>query len=84
MIVDRKVEAVRTREDFIAFVESLARDVERGACDWENADLPSFLNAMAAWVQDMDGYYKNLGEPMPDPPTWMTFAQILSAALVYE
>jgi hypothetical protein len=84
VIVDSRVDSIRTREEFVAFVELLARDVEQRAGDWENVDLPSFLAAVAQWVDDMDGYFRNVGEPVPDQPTWKTLAQMLSAALVYE
>jgi hypothetical protein len=84
MIVDSRVDSIRTREDFVAFAESLARDVEHRADDWENLEVHSFLAAIAHWVDDMDGYFSNVGEPLPDQPTWKTFAQILAAALVYE
>ena len=36
--------------------------------EWENRDLPSYLEAIAAWVDDMDGYYRNLGEDSPTSP----------------
>jgi len=44
---------------------------------WENADLASFLDAMASWIEDM-------GERLPTSPTWETFRDILSAAKIYE
>ncbi len=50
----------------------------------ENRDLGSFLNAMAGWVEDMDGYYQNRSESVPDQPTWKTVAEILLASRVYE
>ncbi|WP_442857041.1 DUF7660 family protein [Arthrobacter sp. YN] len=51
---------------------------------WENADLESFLEAMSAWTRDMDGYFMNRGEPVPDVPSWQLFAQMLLAAKIYE
>ena len=44
---------------------------------WENPDLPSFLDAMASWIEDM-------GDRLPISPTWETFQDILSAAKIYE
>ena len=78
------VDAVQSREAFASFVRSLAQDVRESPGSWENADLPSFLEAAAAWVEAMDGYYANRGERLPERPDWRTFAQILAAARIYE
>ena len=75
---------IRTRADFVAFVRSLSGNLRQKPEGWENADLPSFLEALAAWTEDMDGYFKNRGEPIPDTPGWKTLGQMLLAARVYE
>jgi hypothetical protein len=78
------VDAIHTREAFVSFVRSLAHDVRERPDTWENVDLPSFLEAAAAWAESMDGYYANRGERLPERPDWRTFALILAAARVYE
>ena len=80
------------REAFIAFIRELQTDLDSSqraekvspsspygpkAGGWENADLPSFLDAMASWIEDM-------GDRIPTSPTWETFHDILSAAKIYE
>jgi hypothetical protein len=76
------IESIRTRQDLSSFIVSLSR---RDMTAWENQDLPSFLEAMGAWVNDMDGYFRNVqGRSAPDQPSWQLFAQILLAASVYE
>jgi hypothetical protein len=77
-------EAVTTREELAAFVALLAREAQQTPKDWENTDLPSFLEALSAWINDMDGYFINRGEQVPAQPSWRTLAQMLSAATVYE
>ncbi len=42
------------------------------------------LSAMASWIEDMDGYYKNIGELLPQTPSWRTLADILYASKMYE
>lgn len=42
------------------------------------------LEALAAWAEDMDGYYLGKGEEMPQQPTWQTLADMLRAATMYE
>ena len=77
-------ENIATREDLVKFIEALANESSSASKNWENEDLPSFLEAMAAWVEDMDGYYQNKGESMPNQPSWKTIGEILKAATIYE
>jgi hypothetical protein len=78
------VQQIRSREDFVAFVRLLLHNRKAKPDEWENRDLPTFFDALAAWVEDMDGYYQNLGQPVPDQPSWMMLGQMLLAAKVYE
>lgn len=76
--------AVRSREELVAFIQSLRIELEESPGRWANKDLPGFLEALAAWVDDMPGYYENRGEPIPDSPSWAVVACMLAAARVYE
>lgn len=84
MKVDQAIDSIRSREDFVSFVRMLLFDLRDNAEEWENNVLESYLEAIAAWVDDMEGYYQNRGEPVPEYPTWKTFAEILLAAKIYE
>jgi hypothetical protein len=84
LIREEQVQEVTTREDFVAFARSLGKSLEAEPNGWINQDLASFLDALAAWSEDMDGYYLNRGEPIPQQPTWITVADMLAAAAVYE
>ncbi|MET7912716.1 DUF7660 family protein [Streptomyces avermitilis] len=77
-------EYVDSREDLAAFVRSLQRGHAEGAGSWENADLPSFLEALAAWIDDADGWYSNAGRELPVSGDWTFFARALRAAAIYE
>ena len=83
MNMQDEVKIIDSREDLARFVDEMRRSLQDGQ-QWENRDLGSFLDAMAAWITDMDGYFENIGEPCPERPTWQTFAQILAAATIYE
>ena len=83
-MLDTRPDTISSRQDLSKFIAEMRRRLETNPGEWENVDLAAFLEAMAAWVDDMDGYYANRGEPMPDPPTWSTFGEILLAATVYE
>ena len=84
MTLPEQARAVKTREDLVAFLAALRADFARNPRTWTNADLASFLEAMAAWSEDMDGYYAGTGEDMARVPPWRVLADILMAARVYE
>jgi hypothetical protein len=84
MDLNERVNTIQQRDDFVGFVRALSVSLDDERSDWENCDLSSYLEALAAWVADMDGYYKNRGEAVPQQPTWKTLAQVLLAARVYE
>ncbi|MET8562477.1 hypothetical protein ABZV75_18425 [Streptomyces flaveolus] len=75
---------VGSREDLAAFVRSLCRRHAEEGSSWENADLPSFLEALAAWIDDADGWYGNAGRELPPNGDWTFFARALQAATMYE
>ncbi|WP_306320547.1 MULTISPECIES: hypothetical protein [unclassified Streptomyces] len=77
-------ESVDSREELAAFVRFLRRSQAEEGSAWENADLPSFLEALAAWIDDADGWYRNTGRELPAEGDWRFFARALQAATVYE
>ena len=80
----KSVEQIRSRADLAEFVGTLITDLKDKPQQWENEDIASYLTAMKAWLKDMDGYFRSIGEPTPEQPTWKTLAQILLAAKFYE
>lgn len=84
MNLESQVNTINSRESLTVFVHSLARSLKESPSDWENANLEGFLDALAAWVEDMDGYFENRGESTPQTPDWKLIGQMLLAARVYE
>lgn len=84
MNLNEQVNTIASREDFVSFVRNLLNNFREDPGSWENRDLVSFLNAIAAWVEDMEGYYENRGELMPQQPDWKVLGQIFLAAKFYE
>ncbi len=78
------IENIKTRFDLANFVKNLARESSIKTEEWENNDLESYLEALSAWIEDMDGYYLNRGEKFPEQPSWLNIAQMLQAATIYE
>ena len=69
---------------FISFVELLLSDLKMGSNNWENKTLEQYIEAIASWTKDMDGYYQNNNLPIPQNVNWKVFASILIAATMYE
>ena len=76
--------SIGSRDDFVALVKAMSKDLRENPSTWENASLESFLEALGAWVEDMDGYYINQGKPVPTQPDWKVAADMLMAARTYE
>ncbi len=81
------IQTIKTKEDFVYFVEMFRKDYEKNKDDinqWENTTLEQFLNGLS-------GYANSLREKDPDgailpanQPSWKLFADILMGAAVYE
>jgi len=78
------IEEIKTKENFIDFVEILIIDLEKKSEEWTNKSLHEYLEAIASWTEDMDGYYINNNLPIPENVNWKLFANILLAAKMYE
>jgi len=75
---------VGSRQDFIKFVEYLNADYRERKNEWENNSLEDFLGGLSGFANDMDGFYKNMGETVDvETVTWRMAAQMLLAASVY-
>ena len=75
---------IHTRDDLALLIHRLVQDLRTCPERWENTSLEAYLAAMAAWLQDMDGYCHNRGETAPQYPTWKHVGEILLAARIYE
>ena len=84
MELREQAEKIQTCEDLVLFIHHLVRDLRTWPERWENTSLDAYLAAVAAWVQDMEGYYRNRGETVPQHPTWNHIGEILLAARIYE
>jgi len=78
------VEQIQSQPDFVAFSQALVKDLKENPDGWENRDLPGFLEALGAWVDDMNGYYQAKGGAIPLQPSWKMLGEVLLAAKVYE
>ena len=84
MDLDEPLNSIGSRQDLAAFIQSLISDYESDAESWENNKLVSYLGALAGWTEDMDGYFHDIGQEVPEQPSWSLFGKMLLAAKYYE
>ncbi len=68
-------ETIKTKEDFLCFLSSLAEDYATKGAEWENNSIDSFLSAMKGYLEDTE---------TEEPIQWQDLAHLLLAAKVYE
>ena len=72
------------RAETVALLRRLLAEWSEGTpADWENVTVPQWLDALAAWLDDCDGLYPNLGQPVPSDP-WQIVRDAVQAARIYE
>ncbi|MFD2287960.1 hypothetical protein GJU39_22970 [Pedobacter petrophilus] len=81
---EKKIHEINNKKDFINFVELLIVNLNSNPQDWTNITLVDFLESIASWTEDMEGYYQNNNLPIPQDVNWKVFANILIAAKMYE
>lgn len=84
MTLTNQANAIKTREDLAQFILAMAHDLDEHPSEWEHEDLPSYLVALGAWLEDQDGFFLNRGQAVPEQPSWTLVGQMHLAACVYE
>ncbi len=84
MNLNDQVEAVEDRAQLVAFIQALSKEFIANPRQWQHETIDQYLEALGAWIDDMDGYFINQGQQPPKEPTWKLFAQICIAAKYYE
>ena len=74
--------SVSNKADFLSLIQSLLSESSK---DWENQMANDFIEALGAWLNDAEGYYKNFNlEVDANKPSWQLFADAVQAARYYE
>ncbi len=79
-----KLFSIKTKEDFISFLNELSNDKTAKDDKWENKSLEDYLDSIARWVEDMDGYYHNTNRTIPENINWQFIAELLYVGKIYE
>ncbi len=84
MTLDERVDAIATKEDLVAFIRALRTDLLRNPQGWENDSLERYLEAMGAWTDVMENFFRNESRDMEAEPKWRLFGEMLFAATMNE
>jgi hypothetical protein len=75
---------VTSREELAQFVLALRTDLAEHPDEWENVTLDRYLEALAAYIADAPGWYRNNNIALPPNGDWTFFARVLAGAAIYE
>lgn len=70
------LDEVEDKASFLRFLAKMRAELDGGAEDWANIDLPMFLEAIEAWTTDWRGSF--------DENPWQHAATILTMGTTYE
>lgn len=77
-------ELIKSKMDFVVFLEEFRNELLADSNNWENNTLPDFLGALSGVSHDSAGLFKNQGlNPFPENQ-WTYFARLLLSATVYD
>ncbi|MFD3508641.1 hypothetical protein [Nocardia sp. NPDC058666] len=76
--------AAGANDRMVSAVRALVADWSAGPpAHWDNHSLPDYLEALAGWLADAEGFYANRGVPIPWS-SWEVMQTALRAATIYE
>ena len=79
-----RINDVNSKEDFIIFLTELRHDRKQRSGEWENAEIASYLEGICSWVEDMEGYFQNMGIDLPTDINWKFIAILFYVGKIYE
>lgn len=72
------VRRIKNREDFLEFMNKYV------ISDVDDIQLKAYLESVESWVEDMDGFYGNLGLEKPENVDWSFIATLFYVGKIYE
>ncbi|MHC1723776.1 MAG: hypothetical protein AB9836_11315 [Aminipila sp.] len=75
---------IKNKEDLIEFINILLSDINENPQEWEDKPVTSYLESMQSWVEDMEGYYNNTKQEVPQDINWNFIATLLYVGKIYE
>ncbi len=79
-----KINNITSKEELIDFLEFLSKDRYTKKDEWNNNTIEDYLAAISSWIEDMEGYYKNSNQPIPNSENWSFIATLFYVGKIYE
>jgi hypothetical protein len=79
-----RIAQIKSRDDLGEFLVELSEQVSVGDFPIGHTSSVDLISAAGRWTRELDQYFKNMGEPVPEEPEWALVAEIFCAALVYD
>lgn len=77
-----KYSEIKSKQQLLSTIQNLVSECPQ---DWENTSANDFIEALGAWLNDADAFYRNNGIKLDTTtPSWQLFADALQAARYYE
>lgn len=68
---------IQNKNDFIRFMELFRKNIR-------NESVQEYLESVCAWIEDMEGYYKNVNRVLPQNINWDFIATLFYVGSIYE
>lgn len=72
------IENIKSKEDFLKFMNTNVITNEN------DTHLNEYLESVVSWIEDMDGFYNNMGLNKPDNVDWSFIATLFYVGRIYE
>lgn len=72
------IENIKSKEDFLKFMNTNVITHEN------DTHLNEYLESVVSWIEDMDGFYNNMGLNKPDNIDWSFIATLFYVGRIYE
>ena len=79
-----ELNAIKSKDEFVSFLLKMKEDKIYYDSEWENKSIESYLEAIASWTEDMDGYFSNMNLNPPKDIDWAFIAMLFYVGKIYE
>lgn len=80
--IHKQIEKIKSKDDFLAFLNQLSKDFRENSDEWENKTAGEYIQAMVSWIEDYSVCPNN--DIDWDNIDYKTLAKILYMGKIYE